>query len=340
MEHTRAQVAARPAFGRRVRALRRFVLRNVIARPRVLRLAVVPARVLAIRPLRRLVRITRVLRLVPMAVQLEAQLPDRVGPPVRAGAPLPQPAHVENGQAVLFTGCVMGEIFGDVHRATASLLTRRGVRVEAPASQGCCGALHAHDGDLEFARQLARRNIDGLDATGPAPIVVNSAGCGAAMKEYGDLLADDARYAARARAFASRVRDLSEVLADLPAVPARSAAKVSYQHACHLAHAQRIRSQPLDLLDGVDGIDRITSPGDDMCCGAAGIYSLVQPEMSAGLRARKASIFASVRPDVVVTANPGCQMQYCAATREAGVTSRVMHLAEFLDEAEAAAERR
>jgi len=219
------------------------------------------------------------------------------------------------------------------------VLTRRGIAVEAPSTQGCCGALHAHDGDLDFARELARRNIDGLEGSAPATIVVNSAGCGAAMKEYGDLLEHDPRYASRARAFSRRVRDLSEVLAVQPPVAAQSSATVSYQHACHLVHAQRVRTQPLDLLDAVEGINRVTAAGDDMCCGAAGIYSIVQPEMSAQLRTRKAASFSASQPDVIVTANPGCQMQYAAAVREAGVKSRVLHLAEFLDEAEAAAER-
>lgn len=339
MEHTRAQVAARPASGARGRSIRRFLLRHIVASKRLLPLATAPARILAKPMLRKAVRISRVLRVSPLLAQLEAQLPTRIGAPFRAGDAITGPSGDANGRAILFTGCVMGELFGDVHRATARVLGRRGIAAEAVSTQGCCGALHAHDGDLDFARELARRNIDGLEATAPAPIVVNSAGCGAAMKEYGELLEHDPRYADRARAFARRVRDLSEVLASLPPVPARSDAKVSYQHACHLAHAQRIRAQPLDLLDGVDGINRVTAPGDDTCCGAAGIYSLVQPRMSGDLRALKAASFAASRPDIVVTANPGCQMQYNAAIREAGVKSRVLHLAEFLDEAEAAAER-
>jgi glycolate oxidase iron-sulfur subunit len=155
------------------------------------------------------------------------------------------------------------------------------------------------------------------------------------MKEYGQLLHADAAYAARAAAFSARVRDFSEFVAGLETpVPGKLAARVAYQDACHLAHAQRIREQPRDLLRAVDGCQLVETAGADMCCGAAGIYSLVQPAMSAALRGRKATAFRDSAPDVVVTANPGCQMQYEAAVREAGINARVMHLAEALDEAE------
>lgn len=332
MEHTRAQIAAAPAPGRFSRRVRRLLLRNVIARPRVLRAVLAPIRMLANSPLRRLALATRVLRLAPPLARGEAQLPPRIGVPFRAGDAVPPPAHSES-EAVLFIGCVMGELFGDVHRATGRVLARAGVRATATPGQGCCGALHAHDGDLEFARKLARKNIEVFEATGDAPIVVNSAGCGAAMKEYGDLLAADAGYAARAAAFAGRVVDLTEYLASLGSLPAgKLGARITYQDPCHLAHAQRIREEPRTLLRAT-GCALIETPGADMCCGAAGIYSLVQPEMSAQLRARKAEQFRAARPDIIVTANPGCQMQYEAAAREAGIKARVMHIAEVLDEA-------
>lgn len=224
----------------------------------------------------------------------------------------------------------MGELFGNVHRATERVYQRAGIPLQATPGQGCCGALHAHDGDLKFARKLARKNIAALERT-TGPIVVNSAGCGAAMKEYGDLLAKDKRWAARAAAFSARVKDASELLEDLPG--GRFEGAIAYQDACHLAHAQRIREQPRELLANLDGCAMIQTAGDDVCCGAAGIYSLVQPEMSARLRQRKAEQFAAVKPDVVVTANPGCQLQYEAAVREAGIEARVMHLMEVLDEA-------
>ena len=331
MEHARAQLDAAAPEGRSARRLRRFLLRNVIARPRVLAAMMFPARVLAGSRLRTLARTSGAIRLLGPLAQAERQLPCEVGAPFRPGDPL-APSAGTGEQAILFTGCIMGELFGDVHRATGRVLANRGVQGVAPEGQGCCGALHAHDGDLDFARKLARRNIDALDST-EGPIVVNSAGCGAAMKEYGELLSRDRRYAERALRFSARVVDFSEYVATLPAAsPGRFFGSVAYQDACHLAHAQRIREQPRALLRQA-GCTLIEAEGADMCCGAAGIYSLIQPEMSAKLRERKARQFAQHRPDVIVTANPGCQLQYEAAVREAGLQSRVLHIAQVLDEA-------
>ena len=300
--------------------------------------ALAPARWYAGAPGRSLLRRSGLLRLVGPLGKSERQLPTRLGKPVRPGDRLARPK-VQESSAVLFTGCVMGELFGDVHRATARVLARSGVAAEATPGQGCCGALHAHDGDIDFARRLARENIDALEHCSD-PIVVNSAGCGAAMKEYGDLLSGDLAYAEKARAFSARVKDVTEFLAGLPPLaPGTFRARVAYQDACHLAHAQRIRVQPRALLAALDGCELVETAGSDMCCGAAGLYSVVQPEMSGELRARKAAQFAEHRPDVVVTANPGCQMQYNVAVQEAGISARVMHIVEVIDEAQRNARR-
>jgi glycolate oxidase iron-sulfur subunit len=321
-ERARAQLDHAAPEGRKQRRMRRFVLRNVVARRGVLAVAVAPARWYANSLVRKAARRTGFLR--GRLRSMEAQLPRRAGKPYR-------PRKIEGpADGVLFTGCVMGELFGNVHRATERVYRRAGITLAAAPRQGCCGALHAHDGDLDYARKLARKNISALEDTA-GPILVNSAGCGAAMKEYGDLLADDRKWAVRARLFSERVKDASELLGDLPA--GKFEAAVTYQDACHLAHAQRIREQPRDLLRRTMGCSLIETTGGDVCCGAAGIYSLVQPEMSAEPRNRKAEQFALVKPDVIVTANPGCQMQYEAAVREAGLDARVMHLMELLDEA-------
>ena len=246
-EQARAQLDHAAPSGRGQRHLRRLVLRNVVARPRVLAAAVAPARWYANSFVRGLVRMSWLLRgrLKPS----ESQLPRTVGKPYRPG-----PTHAPNATGtretggpagVLFTGCIMGERFGNVHGATERVDQRAGIPLQATPGQGCCGALHAHDGDLKFARKLARKNIAALERT-TGPIVVNSAGCGAAMKEYGDLLAKDKRWAARAAAFSARVKDASELLEDLPG--GRFEGAIAYQDACHLAHAQRIREQPRRLL--------------------------------------------------------------------------------------------
>lgn len=337
-ERARAQLGAAAPTGRVQRRLRRFVLRNVIARRRVLAAAMAPLRWYAGGPLRGVVRRSGALRLMGRLGAGERQLSEQVGRPFRPGEALAQPGEVR-GHALLFSGCVMGELFGDVHRATGRVLARAGIAVEAPVGQGCCGALHAHDGDLEFARKLARRNITAFEGS-DVPVVVNSAGCAAAMKEYDDLLAGDAAWAARARTFAARVKDPSEYLVALEVSGGgQLKARVAYQDACHLAHAQGIREEPRTLLRAMAGCELVETPGADVCCGAAGIYSLVQPEMSAQLRARKAEQFREARPEIVVTANPGCQLQYNAAVAEAGIRARVLHLMEALDEAQAAGER-
>lgn len=341
MEHARAQLVTAPPAGGRTRWLRRQLIRRVVARPAMLSVAAAPPRWLANRGLvRRLMRGGRRLPAVGQLFALEGQLPQRAGRPFRAGDALAQPLDANaSDRVLLLTGCIMGEIFGDVHRATGRVLARAGVAATAPAGQGCCGALSAHDGDLAFARQLAKRNIAAFEAAGDATIVVNSAGCGAAMKEYGELLSGEVAWRDRAARFAGRVRDLSEVLAGRPPVPGAFGGRVTYQDACHLAHAQGIREEPRRLLRGLVGCDLVETPGADTCCGAAGIYSLVQPEMSAQLRARKAGAFRAAMPDVVVTANPGCQLQYGAAVLEAGLKrTRVLHLAELLDEAQSAME--
>ncbi len=333
MEHTRAQLDTAAPAKRSSRRARRLLLRQVIARPRVLAAAMAPARLLAGSKLRRLAVRTGIVRMLGPLCQAERQLPAHIGPPFRAGGVLAR-ADDPVAEAIVFTGCVMGELFGDVHRATGRVLARNGVQGIATPGQGCCGALHAHDGDIDFARRLARKNIDALERTGDTPIVVNSAGCGAAMKEYGDLLANDPDYAGRAQAFGARVQDVTEYLAARGALPDGTfRARVAYQDPCHLAHAQRITKQPRTLLGGLQGCELVETAGADMCCGAAGIYSMVQPEMSAQLRARKVEQFRKHRPDVVVTANPGCQMQYEAAVREAGIDARVRHVIEVLDEA-------
>ena len=337
-EHARAQLDADAPTNKSGRRMRKFVLRNVVARRRVLSLAVAPARWYANSFVRGLLRRSGLLR--GRLASIEAQLPGRVGKPRRPSPPGPfsrLPSLAGEGESksrgVLFTGCIMGELFGEVHRSTERVYERAGTALEAADGQGCCGALHAHDGDLAFARKLARKNIAALEGTS-GPIVVNSAGCGAAMKEYGDLLAKEPRWADRAAAFSARVKDASELLENLPA--GQFTGRVTYQDACHLAHAQRIKDGPRALLRAQQGCELIETPGADVCCGAAGIYSLTQPEMSAQLRSRKAEQFVAARPDVIVTANPGCQMQYEAAVREAGIKARVMHLMEVLDEATSA----
>jgi glycolate oxidase iron-sulfur subunit len=227
----------------------------------------------------------------------------------------------------------MREAFGETERATVRVLERDGRRVTSPVEQLCCGALHAHAGDGEQARALARSNIDAF-AGGDLPVVVNAAGCGAHLKAYGDVLHEDPAWAPRGRAFAARVRDATEVVRPRPDRVSRPL-RVVYQDACHLAHGQRIRAEPRALLRAIEGVVLAEIADAERCCGSAGIYNLTQPAISQELQRQKIAAILAARPDVVVSANPGCILQIAAGLREAGSRIPVVHLIRFLDAPEA-----
>jgi glycolate oxidase iron-sulfur subunit len=224
--------------------------------------------------------------------------------------------------------------FPNVNDATVRVLAAEGCDVVAPSGQGCCGALALHAGRLDEARAFARRTIATFDGAGVERVAVNAAGCGSSMKEYGQLLADDPAWAERARAFAARVRDVSEVVSELGdprAVRHPMAVRVAYHDACHLAHAQGVRQQPRDMLRSIPGIELVPFAEQDICCGSAGIYNLVEPETARELGDRKVARIVATQPDIVATANPGCTLQMAAAARRAGRTLTIYHPIEILD---------
>jgi glycolate oxidase iron-sulfur subunit len=240
----------------------------------------------------------------------------------------------ERCRVALLTGCVQRLSFGHVNEATARVLSAEGCRVQAPGEQGCCGALALHAGHIDRARELARHNIEVFERVGADRLVVNAAGCGSAMKEYGDLFEHDPAWAARARALAATVRDVSEVLAELGAPRAprgRIEARVVYHDACHLAHGQGVRLQPRAMLQAIPGLEVVTPAEADICCGSAGIYNLVTPGPAADLGARKARHLAAASPDMIATANPGCTLQIAAAGRRLGHEWPVVHPIELVD---------
>jgi glycolate oxidase iron-sulfur subunit len=228
----------------------------------------------------------------------------------------------------LFRGCVMDTLFGHVHHATRRTLEANGYRVVEVAGQACCGALHEHAGDRNGARALAAANLEALAARADL-IVVNSAGCGALLKDYGHLLGTD-----RAAQLASTVRDVSELLAERgPRVGAPLNLEVVYDAPCHLQHAQRVQEAPLALLRAIPGLRLRLLPGSDRCCGSAGIYSVLRPRMARAVLDSKISGLgeATPRPSVVVTGNPGCLMQIGAGLRAANLPIGVVHPVELLD---------
>ena len=232
------------------------------------------------------------------------------------------------------TGCVQQVFFGHVNDATVRVLAAEGCEVVAPRSQGCCGALALHSGRDEDARDFARKLIAAFERANVDVVVVNAAGCGSSMKTYGELFRDDPAWSPRAQAFAAKVRDVTEVLAALGAPQAprhRLEMRVAYHDACHLGHAQGIRQQPRDLLAAIPGVTLVPVAEGDICCGSAGIFNLVQPEMAAELGRRKAANIAAASPDIIATTNPGCMLQITAAARAAGNDRPIVHVVELLD---------
>jgi len=333
-----------------------FVSRLVLfafARPALLRLAMAAAR------LARAMRLSRLLARAPgrmgiMMANVEAtrrfqrtngSRVRRAGPSPTAPAvsSTPQPATsapepTTRATVAVLTGCVMEGLLAPVNRATERVLARNGYRLADARGQRCCGALHAHAGDARTARSLARANIAAFEASGAAFVAVNSAGCGAAMKAYGHLLADDPAWHDRAVRLAGRVRDVSELLAEAGPlrVPAPTPAVVAVDHPCHLLHAQRLAAPPAAVLGAMAGLRTTELPDAAVCCGSAGLYALVQPELSQRILAPKLDAIRASGASVVATGNPGCLMHIGAGLVRAEVPAVTRHPVELLDDAYAA----
>ena len=262
---------------------------------------------------------------------------EQLAPPITTAPRLPTRVAARGTHRAtvgMLTGCVQGAFFPRVNTATARVLALEGCDVVIPRGQGCCGALSLHSGRGEEGRALARRIIRTFEKARVDTVVVNSAGCGSAMKDYADLLADDPRWAARAAAMTAKVRDLSEFLAELGPVAPRHElpVRVAYHPACHLAHGQGVREAPLELLRGVPGLELRPIPDADMCCGSAGVYNLLQPDTARDLGDRKAANVRTTGAELLVSGNPGCALQIGQAlARESGEPMRQAHIAEVLD---------
>ena len=241
------------------------------------------------------------------------------------------------GTAAVLLGCVMEGLFGETNRATERVLAVNGWTIADAPGQQCCGALHAHAGNLDAARDLARANIRAFEASGAETIAVNAAGCGAMMKEYAVLLAHDPDWSERAARVSARVRDISELLA--LAGPARGGElplTVTYDAPCHLQHAQRVTAQPIAVLGAIPGLRLVPLVDSDQCCGAAGIYNLVEPAVSNAVLEPKLAHIADTGARFVATGNPGCLMQIGAGLRRAGSAARAVHPMDLLDASYAA----
>ncbi len=333
MEATRGQVARHYTRSLPDRLLRRFIL-GVFTNPGLLRLLVPPLRAYQRLGIQRALRKSGLLKLLGRWGGMESLLPELAG-----SAAIPDLPEVtlavgeKRGRVALLQGCVQRVFFAGVNRATVRVLAANGFEVAIPRGQGCCGSLLVHEGEREAGKALARKAIDVFEAAGADYVAINAAGCGSVMKDYGELLKDDPRYATRAAAFSQRVRDVSEILADagltgtLHPLPLR----VTYHDACHLVHGQRIRSGPRALLRAIPNIDLVELTEADFCCGSAGVYNLLHPEAAREVLARKLDRLAETRAQVVVSGNPGCLLQIEKGLRERGMQMRVVHTVEVLD---------
>jgi glycolate oxidase iron-sulfur subunit len=236
----------------------------------------------------------------------------------------------KRGTVALLQGCVQRVFFAHVNEATARVLAAEGFEVHVPRQPRCCGALPMHAGEDVEARALAKATIEELERFDT--VVVNAAGCGSAMKDYGHVLRDEPEWAERAAAFSARVRDVSEFLTHAgPRAERRPIEmKVAYHDACHLAHAQGVRAQPRELLHGIPGIELVEPADWELCCGSAGIYNLVQPEPASQLGERKARTLLDTGAEAVVAGNPGCALQITAHTERLGRPLPVLHPMELL----------
>ena len=331
IEATRAQIERRYERPAKEKRFRSFLF-STFTQPKRLRLMAIPLRLYQQTGLQNLVRRIGIPKLLPKRLQaMEALLP-RVPAPERV--PELTPAQGEKRRRVgLLLGCVQRVFFPQVNAATARVLAAEGCEVVAPEAQPCCGALLVHTGEEEQAIRFARRTIDLFEKAEVDTVIINAAGCGSNMKDYGHLLRDDPEYAERAKAFSAKCRDIFEFLAELEPRAQRHPLpiRVAYHDACHLQHAQKIRSQPRTVLTGIPNLEILEIPEAAVCCGSAGIYNLVQPEAAAELGDRKVSHVAEVNPDMVVSANPGCLLQLQSALARAGRKVPVHHGIELVD---------
>jgi glycolate oxidase iron-sulfur subunit len=323
----------------------KFVLRHIWMRPGRLRAVLGFARFIRDNGIARLLLTTRIPRELSPKSEFGLLLLEGSKPRAGASENLSEPKVKADGDkkaALLFKGCVTEGLFSRVNQATKRVLAVNGCATQAPEKQVCCGALHAHAGDLDGARALARKNIDAfseVEADDGAAIVTNAGGCGAMLASYAHLLADDARYAERAKAFSSRVRDLGQ---QLEAIGFRNGVSIgsqrtTYDSSCHLLHGQHGAEASLQMLWAIPDLNLALLSGSDVCCGGAGIYNLLVPDLSAQVLAEKLDCIDKSGAELLATGNPGCQMQIAAGAAMSGMKLKVCHPVELLDESYARA---
>jgi len=331
IEATRAQIERKTERSRGETLHRRFMF-ETFTRPQRLQRMRLPLLVYQKSGLQAVVRELGLLKLLPKKIQaMEALLP-KLGRR-EAVAEVTPAVGTKRRRVGLLLGCVQREFFSEVNAATVRVLAAEGYEVVAPQEQPCCGALLVHAGEEAAAVELAKRTIDAFERANVETVVTNAAGCGSNVKEYGHLLRDDPDYAQRAKSFAAKCKDVSEVLTELEprATRKRLKLRVAFHDSCHLQHAQGVRLQPRALLSGIPGLELAEIPEAAICCGSAGIFNLVQPDAANELGDRKAQIIGPLKADVVATGNPGCILQMQSALARRGQETPVVHTIQLLD---------
>jgi glycolate oxidase iron-sulfur subunit len=334
IEPARAQIERNTSRSLTDRLFRKLIFAT-FPHPRRLRILAMPLRFYQRSGLRTLVRASGVLKLAPKRLAaMEALLPD-VPPATSFSQPAAPRSRKKSRERVgMLSGCVQQVFFPHVNAATARVLAAEDCEVVIPSDQPCCGALMLHSGLDDQARELAKKMIAAFEAANVDTVVINSAGCGSTMKEYGYLLHDDPLWADRAAAFSSKCKDVSEILCELTPQAPRHALnlRVAYHDACHLQHAQGVRDQPRRLLATIPGLEVAEIPESSLCCGSAGVYNLLEPDAAAQLGARKVDNLLTTHAQAVLSANPGCLLQLMNGLRQRGLAEMpAFHLVELLD---------
>lgn len=336
IEAARAQIEPRRKQSFPARLKNKFVFDHLLRSRRMLSAAGLGLWMYEASGLQRTVRSSGILKKLGSLSGIEALAPRAQRPFFFSQIGKTFPAIGERRYRVAFlAGCVANVAFARLNEATVQVLRRNGCEVVIPGGQNCCGALHLHSGLKAEAAALARKNIDAILPKDFDAILTNAAGCGSTLKEYDELLEDDPAYSPKAARFRSKMKDVTEFLAiiDLNTEMRRMEAVATYQDSCHLAHGQKIREAPRKLLQAVPGLTFREMPMADLCCGSAGIYNVVQNEMSMRILASKMEYVKATGASLIATANPGCMLQLAAGVRLFGNGERVLHVVEVLDEA-------
>ena len=350
LEAARGEIVKQGKLSRQEKFIRWAVFKQLFPHPARLNFVVGMAGLYQ-RTLQPIVRASGILKLFGRLGEMESMLPARKLRQYKPPKPKSPPPEIEGAyrrtespvsslqspkrRVALFTGCLMRAGFANIHEATVRVLEKNHYEVIVPDGQICCAALHVHAGERDMARAMAKHNIDLFMREQWDAIVINAAGCGAQLKEYAEIFRDDPEYFYKAEEFAKRVKDVSELFAPniAPNASLPSKTRVTYQDACHLAHAQKIRLQPRQIIKQIGNVELVEMRASDRCCGSAGIYNVAHPEMSDQLIDEKMVNTRDTHAEIVVTGNIGCLLQLEYGARRAGWNGRVMHLVELLDEA-------